>query len=127
MHIESVLKKLRHKTNTKAVILNAPANIEQEFMLAGLSPSIEEFSKVEFCLVFAHSRAEVEELVPMVGERLETKTTLWLAYPKLTSKLKSDLHRDKLWSTFETFGLRPVSMIAIDETWSAIRFMPPKK
>lgn len=127
MHIESILKKLRYKENIQAVVLNAPADIEQQFVSAGLSSALPKNQKAAFCLLFARNWAEIESHVHKVAENTDHKGLIWLAYPKLTSKIKSDINRDNLWPAFETYNLRPVSLIAIDETWSAMRFMIPKK
>ena len=32
------------------------------------------------------------------------------------------LHRDTLWKIGETFGFSGVSLVAVDDTWSAMRF-----
>jgi hypothetical protein len=45
----------------------------------------------------------------------------WVAYPKGG---KSDLSRDEMWELLKPFLWRPVSQIAIDDTWSALRFRP---
>jgi hypothetical protein len=38
--------------------------------------------------------------------------------------VESDLSREEVWAAMEATGWRPVSQIAIDETWSALRFRP---
>ena len=35
-----------------------------------------------------------------------------------------DITRDRGWDSFAKEGWRPVSLIAIDDTWSALRFRP---
>lgn len=47
---------------------------------------------------------------------------LWFAYPKLSGKIKTDITRDKGWAVLEAYTLMPVTQIAIDATWSALRF-----
>ena len=47
----------------------------------------------------------------------------WIAYPK-AGRLGTDLNRDILAATLAGEGVRPVRQIAIDETWSALRFRP---
>jgi hypothetical protein len=49
---------------------------------------------------------------------------LWLAYPKKTGAIASDMTRERAWEAFAALEIRPVSQIAIDETWSALRFRP---
>ena len=43
---------------------------------------------------------------------------------KKTGAIASDLSRDVVWKRMTGTGLRPVTQIAIDETWSALRFRP---
>jgi len=49
---------------------------------------------------------------------------LWLAYPKKTGAVQSDMHRERAWEAFSALDWRPVSQVAIDDTWSALRFRP---
>ena len=46
---------------------------------------------------------------------------LWVAYPKLTSKLAGDLSRDVIHRESPALGIDCVSQIAIDDDWSAMR------
>ena len=36
----------------------------------------------------------------------------------------ADINRDSLWPMVAVHGLRPITQVAIDETWSALRFRP---
>jgi hypothetical protein len=47
----------------------------------------------------------------------------WIAYPK-AGKLATDLNRDILARLAQERGIRAVRQIAINETWSALRFRP---
>jgi hypothetical protein len=46
---------------------------------------------------------------------------LWVTYPKGTSKAKVDVNRDSLREYDLTIGLQAVSLLAIDDVWSALR------
>jgi hypothetical protein len=52
------------------------------------------------------------------GDRLA-----WIAYPK-AGKLGTDLNRDVLAGLVTERGAQPVRQVAIDATWSALRFRP---
>ena len=52
---------------------------------------------------------------------MRLKSALWVAYPKLTSKLAGNINRDVLRAAAPRFGLDTVSQIAIDDDWSALR------
>lgn len=75
-----------------------------------------------FLLDFATTQAEAEvrfvALEPFVGE----KTVAWLGYPKGSKAAGHDLSRDTIWRFAQTIGLTLVANVAIDETWSAVRF-----
>ena len=49
---------------------------------------------------------------------------LWLAYPKGGSGIETDLSRDHGWDAPRDAGWRPVSQVAVDEVWSALRWRP---
>jgi hypothetical protein len=52
---------------------------------------------------------------------------LWFAYPKISSGIKTDINRDNGWGVLQKRKFEPVTQIAIDETWSALRFKPVDK
>jgi hypothetical protein len=52
---------------------------------------------------------------------LGTPRALWLCYPKGN---RIALNRDSLWRLMASYGVRPVTQVAVDEVWSALRFRP---
>ena len=52
---------------------------------------------------------------------LKPKGLLWITYPKGAAKIKSDITRDRIWRYAKTGGLDGVAMVAVDDTWSAMR------
>jgi hypothetical protein len=50
-----------------------------------------------------------------------TQVILWVTYLKGTSKLKTDINRDTIRSYAHSLGLEGVSILSIDEDWSALR------
>jgi hypothetical protein len=77
-----------------------------------------------FIQLFATSVAEVRESVPQLLKHAARGALLWIAYPKKTSGMESDLSRDVVAEAMRGTGWRPVSIVAIDEVWSALRFRP---
>ena len=47
---------------------------------------------------------------------------LWLCYPKKGGGLRTDITRDHGWGSLHEAGFLPVAQVAIDGTWSALRF-----
>ena len=57
-------------------------------------------------------------------DKIEPDSVLWFAYPKGTSKVKTDVNRDTIRVTGEEYKITTVSAISIDDTWSGLRFRP---
>jgi hypothetical protein len=52
---------------------------------------------------------------------------IWICYPKLTSKVKTDLTRDHGWEPMFRAGWIVVAIASVDAVWSAVRFRPKAK
>ncbi len=118
-----ILKKLRFLSNEPFLVLNAPAAFQGE-QTAGRADGPQ--SRV---LLFVGNQAELAEQLPPALARLAPDALFWIAYPKQSGTIRSDLNRDVLWKlvTDSGCGLRPVAQVALDETWSALRFRPAEK
>jgi hypothetical protein len=77
--------------------------------------------KFDFVHIFAADKVKLDELKPVAADSIKYDALLWVSYPKKSSKVKSDLSRDMMWDLFTDDGLRPVTQISIDATWSALR------
>ncbi|MEY3153205.1 MAG: hypothetical protein RLZZ333_1802, partial [Bacteroidota bacterium] len=53
---------------------------------------------------------------------LRDKGKLWIAYPKPTSKIVSDLNRDLNWDCLLSKGFQKIDEVVIDHVWVAMRF-----
>ena len=115
------IKKLKFKS--QGIVLNAPKIMEEEFLKLGFKTQFED-SKSENTLVFLSSKSDFISFLEEDLSKIEFDSVLWFAYPKGTSKIKTDINRDILRMTGEEFGITTVTAISIDETWSALRFRP---
>ena len=75
-------------------------------------------------VVFAGSAAEARAALAVHGPDLATPAAFWVAYPKGG---RADINRDSLWPILAEQGFRPIGQVALDETWSALRFRPLKE
>jgi len=76
-------------------------------------------------VVFVRDVAELRAALPGAAEAAGHDGLLWLAYPKLSSGVESDLRRDVITPlTDDIAGLTGVTLISIDQTWSAMRLRP---
>lgn len=117
-------KKLQVKPGRTLVVLGAPPGFLK--LLEPLPESARRLpalrGKVDVHLVFVLTLREALAVVGKAKRGLVDKGILWVCYPKLTSASAGELSRDVLWKALEPHGLGPVSMVAIDATWSAMRF-----
>jgi len=74
-------------------------------------------------LVFVRDRAELSTAAAGIVESAKADRLTWVAYPK-AGQLGTDLNRDSLAALLDKEGIRPVTQVAIDEIWSALRFRP---
>jgi hypothetical protein len=74
-------------------------------------------------VAFARNQAELGSVAAPAVEAARQDRLAWIAYPK-AGKLGTDLNRDILAALLTGQGVQPVRQVAIDETWSALRFRP---
>jgi hypothetical protein len=121
-----LVKKLLIKPRQQVAVLNAPAGFVER--LADLPDEVELTEKPgtarDVVLVFVANSTELERLAPAALATVKRQGVLWVSYPKKTSKIKTDLSRDVSWQPLRGAGFEVVSAIAIDDTWSALRFRP---
>src|SRR5690348_12487567 len=122
----TLIKKLGIKPKQRIIILNAPQGYREQ--LGTLPADVELVTTLDgtFDLVhiFVKNKAEVDHYAPMAIKAVKAGGLLWMSYPKKSSKIKTDLTRDIGWDAILNAGWRPVTLISIDEVWSAFRFRP---
>jgi len=73
----------------------------------------------DWILLYAIDRATLDGLLPAAAAALTSPGTLWIAFPKGSSKVQTDLTRDTGWDVVSGTDLMWVTLVSIDETWSA--------
>jgi hypothetical protein len=73
-------------------------------------------------LLFVDDEASLRKVLTVHGEDLRGPD-VWIVYPKGGV---SDINRDKIPQHLTEHRLRPIGQVAVDETWSALRFRPLK-
>ena len=58
-------------------------------------------------LVFAKNTAELNQLAPKALRAVKPDGLLWMAYPKQSAKVETDITRDRGWDVIRAAGLRP--------------------
>jgi hypothetical protein len=73
----------------------------------------------DWILLYAADRTALEAALPSVAGALASPGTLWIAYPKGSSRRQTDLTRDAGWDALRDADLMWLSLVAIDDAWSA--------
>lgn len=104
---------------------------ERTLAVIGASPAVDRLigasgrrtgaGTADVVLLFAANGKELAAALPKTLAETKPDAILWLAYPKLTSRLAADLSRDVIHHLAPRYGLDTVSQIAIDDDWSALR------
>lgn len=129
MSSQSLLEKLQLSDEKNLLIQGLPSSIEKQFVKLSFSKNITPLlktRKIDFALVFAVSQKQLVAILDDITPVLQPDAKLWIAYPKLASKISSDLCRDKNWDFVSDYGFEAVRMIALDNVWSAARFSKPE-
>jgi hypothetical protein len=120
--MEELLKKLRYKEG-RAIVLGAPDGYR-----LGIEAGEGLEGKYEFIQLFVNNAEEAEEQVVKGIPFLNEDALFWITYPKQNGKFKPDINRDSLAALVQNITpYRPVSNVAIDDKWSALRFRPKDK
>ncbi len=76
----------------------------------------------DIVLAFVPAVAAVAPALDAALPRYRRGKALWFAYPKKTGAIRTDITRDHGWQAVQAAGLLPVMQVALDDTWSALRF-----
>lgn len=120
--MKEVIKKIKFKD--AGVVFNAPADLQVEFKKNGFKTSFDKKEKSKNTLIFVNNNKEYLDFLNKNLKNIEQDSILWFAYPKGTSKIKTDINRDTLRLTGAEYGITAVSLISINDTWSALRLRP---
>lgn len=123
MSEKPIAEKLLIKEYYRVLFINEPEDYMKK--LGKLPENVIVLTKlvepVDFIQVFVTSKKDLEDQLLRLKPLLTPKGLLWVTYPKGTSKMKVDVNRDIIAQYTLSIGLKPVAMISVDETWSALR------
>jgi hypothetical protein len=126
MPASSLVKKLLLKPDYRYLLINPPEGYLTQ--LGELPPGVQLTEKpggvFDLVQIFVKSKADLDALGEVALESVKPNGLLWVSYPKKTSKIKTDISRDCGWESLQEAGWGGVAMIAIDDTWSAMRLKP---
>lgn len=122
---QSLFEKLEISNEKNFLIQGLPSSIEKQFIKLSYSKNVTpllKIKKIDFALVFAINCTQLDGILKDVLPILNKEAKLWIAYPKSTSKIASDLNRDCRWQILTGNNFVSACEVALDHVWSAMRF-----
>jgi hypothetical protein len=122
---KSLSDKLGLKMDTNLAIINAPDYYDD--LIGGwpigssISRKLDEV--FDFIHYFTDSRGQLETNLPELMSHLEKKGTLWVSWPKQASGESTDMTEQVIRDVVLPHGLVDVKVVAVDDTWSALKLM----
>jgi hypothetical protein len=119
---------MKLKPGQRAAILYAPEGyaVELNPLPDGVEVSTEMSGQFDWVQVFVKSKTELDAILPKVIGLLRPESLLWISFPKGSSKIQTDLTRDKGWDALQDADLKWINLISVNETWSAFGLRPYK-
>ena len=116
-------KKLGIKAGSRIALPGMPKNITAALSSAIADCSFARRAPLDFVLLFVDSKARLAKAFPRWADMLSSTGMLWVAWPKKSSDVASDLDGNIVRRMGLAGGLVDVKVCAIDESWSALKFV----
>ena len=114
-------RKLGIAPGARVAVIAGPAGFAHQFDEALVSTRLR--GRFDVVIQFARSRATLERRLDALVGALEPRGGLWIAWPKRSSGVRSDLDDRTVRELGLGTGLVDNKVCAIDESWSALRFV----
>ena len=122
----NLAQKLQIKPGKHWLLFNAPENYLTliEPLPDGARTHFEPNNAFDGIQFFVNNTVELNSLLPTILPLLKPDTIFWLTYPKKSSGVDSGLEMTGSWDELTANGLRVVTSVSVNETWTALRFKP---
>ena len=122
---QTLFEKLQLNDEKNILIQGLPSTIEKQFVKLSFCKNVTPLLKsrrIDFALLFALNQKQLNDILHEVVPALHPNAKLWISFPKLSSKIVSDLNRCCTWEYLTERGYTGGEEIVLDYIWSAIRF-----
>ncbi len=122
---QNLLEKLQLQDEKNVLIQGLPSSIEKQFVKLSFAKNVTPLlkaRKIDFALVFAVNESQLNGILREVLPALHVEGKFWIAYPKTSSKIVTDLSRVCSWDGVRNAGYEVIEEVPLDHVWSAMRF-----
>lgn len=120
-----LINKLGIKSGQKILILQSPENYLSELgeLPDNITLNKKLTSNLDFIHFFTKDSTELRLYFPQFKKSLNQNGMLWISWPKLKSKIKTDLNENIVRDIGLEAGLVDVKVCAINDIWSGLKFV----
>lgn len=122
---QTIFEKLQLKNEKTLLIQGLPSSIEKQFSKVSFAKNLTPLlrsRKIDFALVFAVSENQLNNILQDIMPALKEDSKLWVAHPKTTSKIVTDLNRESSWHKLTSAGYESGDQVTLDHVWNAVNF-----
>jgi hypothetical protein len=124
-------KKLGIKEGYSIQVMNTPKKYTDFFhefpQNVVIIASDNQKESLDFIHVFATTKEALESSFAIAKPALKKNGSLWISWPKKTSKIQTEVDKFMVMNYGLENGLVDVKVAAIDQDWSGLKFMYRKK
>ena len=118
-------KKLGIKENSRIGLVNAPKDFESELGELPLGATFVKrmTNSIDIILFFVLKERELAQNFSRLAQKLVANGMIWIAWPKKSSGVATDLSFERVQRIGLDAGLVDVKICAVDDTWSGLKFV----
>jgi hypothetical protein len=122
-------KKLGIKDDFRVALLRVPDEVRSEIHDAlGKCRIVKaDGDSLDFIFLFVKSVAELERQLKPAARGMAPAGMLWIAWPKTSSGVSTDLNENIVRAVGIAAGLVDVKVCAVTDVWSGLKFVIPVK
>ena len=123
--LQNLLEKLQFTEQKNVLIQGLPSSIEKQFAKIAFAKNVTPLLKtrrIDFALVFAVNVNQLSGIMRDVLPALHEEGMFWIAHPKVSSKIATDLSKVCSWDCVRNEGFEVSDEVDLDHVWVAARF-----
>jgi hypothetical protein len=122
----TVIDRIQLKDEKNLLVQGLPSTIEKQFAKLSFAKNVTPLlraRKIDFALIFAINHKQLKDILSDVIPALHQEAKLWISYPKVASKIVSDLSRECKWDCLAQYNFEPANNVILDHVWCAVQFV----
>ena len=116
-------KKLGIKPKHRVTFVGLPADVRAELREALAGCEVAGHGSLDFAMVFAKEQSALKSEFARLAKLLAPAGMLWVAWPKQTSGVATDVNENDVRRIGLAAGLVDVKVCAVSDVWSGLKFV----